>query len=408
MEKKTIGAFIAALRKANGMTQQEVADRLNVSNKAVSRWERDECAPDLSLIPAIAEMFGVTCDELLKGERIFAEAMPEKSEPKVEKQLRSLINRTVSSFQTLIWLSLTLSVIGLICMFGISYGFYRPVIGFAVMMLFEAAAFVLGVIAVNRIKGVKEDNELFENADPSLLAKFNKALGEYSFFAFFAIISVIVLSIPLIMIDSQFVDSVLSFEDYLSTYFPILVIALLVICLFGKAPYTAWITEEPQRRTAKSINRKLCVMNCIQLGAVLLASILIVIAPYFVYSPYEMTTPMNIALIIAALVLFLANIVCFIVYMCKYPTERKQLLLPGIRNMLMIASGFIISEMHYVGFQSFKPDWGMVSSYGKYEIWDTEYLWLALSFAGLNMAIFKIIEILMHQNVKKAENNTDI
>ena len=64
MSKNTMGQFIAALRKANGMTQQEVADRLNVSNKAVSRWERDECAPDISIIPAIAEMFGVTCDEL--------------------------------------------------------------------------------------------------------------------------------------------------------------------------------------------------------------------------------------------------------------------------------------------------------------------------------------------------------
>ena len=49
MAKNTIGQFIAALRKANGLTQQDVADRLNVSNKAVSRWERDECAPDLSV-----------------------------------------------------------------------------------------------------------------------------------------------------------------------------------------------------------------------------------------------------------------------------------------------------------------------------------------------------------------------
>lgn len=66
MERKTIGSFIAALRKANGMTQKELADRLLVSDKAVSRWERDECAPDISLIPVIAELFGVTSDELLK------------------------------------------------------------------------------------------------------------------------------------------------------------------------------------------------------------------------------------------------------------------------------------------------------------------------------------------------------
>ena len=40
MEKKTIGGFIATLRKANGMTQKDLAERLNVSDKTVSRWER--------------------------------------------------------------------------------------------------------------------------------------------------------------------------------------------------------------------------------------------------------------------------------------------------------------------------------------------------------------------------------
>ena len=99
MEKKTIGQFIAALRKANGLTQQEVADRLAVSNKAVSRWERDECAPDISVIPALAELLGVTCDELLKGERITNSVQAEKSEPKIGKQVKALINRSVSNFK---------------------------------------------------------------------------------------------------------------------------------------------------------------------------------------------------------------------------------------------------------------------------------------------------------------------
>ena len=68
MEKKTIGKFISALRKANGMTQKELGEKLFVSDKTVSRWECDECTPELSLIPSIAEIFGVTTDELLRGE----------------------------------------------------------------------------------------------------------------------------------------------------------------------------------------------------------------------------------------------------------------------------------------------------------------------------------------------------
>ena len=67
MTKNSIGSFLAALRKARGMTQQEVADRLNVSNKTVSKWERDEGYPEITMIPALAELFDVTADEILRG-----------------------------------------------------------------------------------------------------------------------------------------------------------------------------------------------------------------------------------------------------------------------------------------------------------------------------------------------------
>ncbi|MEG1894572.1 MAG: helix-turn-helix transcriptional regulator [Clostridia bacterium] len=53
-----MGSFIAALRKANGLTQKDLAERLHVSDKSISRWEREEGAPDLSLIPVLAEIFG--------------------------------------------------------------------------------------------------------------------------------------------------------------------------------------------------------------------------------------------------------------------------------------------------------------------------------------------------------------
>ena len=69
VEKKTIGKFISALRRANGMTQKELGEKLFVSDKTVSRWECDESTPELSLIPVIAEIFGITTDELLRGER---------------------------------------------------------------------------------------------------------------------------------------------------------------------------------------------------------------------------------------------------------------------------------------------------------------------------------------------------
>ncbi len=86
MERKSIGAFISALRKSNGMTQKELAEKLCVSDKAVSRWERDESAPDLYLIPVIAEIFGVTSDELLLGKRIIKNEGDEKEEPNIKSE----------------------------------------------------------------------------------------------------------------------------------------------------------------------------------------------------------------------------------------------------------------------------------------------------------------------------------
>ena len=70
MEKQTIGQFLSALRRSTGYTQQDVADKLGVSNKTVSCWERDASCPDISMIPAIAELYGVTCDEILRAKNL--------------------------------------------------------------------------------------------------------------------------------------------------------------------------------------------------------------------------------------------------------------------------------------------------------------------------------------------------
>ena len=66
MKKKTLGMMIASLRKENGMTQLELAEKMGVTDKAVSKWERDISCPDVSSIPKLAEVFGVSVDELMQ------------------------------------------------------------------------------------------------------------------------------------------------------------------------------------------------------------------------------------------------------------------------------------------------------------------------------------------------------
>ena len=75
MDKKSMGNFLTDLRKEKGLTQQEVADNLNVSNKTVSKWERDEGYPEITMLTEIAKFYEITTDELLQGGRKEREAL---------------------------------------------------------------------------------------------------------------------------------------------------------------------------------------------------------------------------------------------------------------------------------------------------------------------------------------------
>ena len=69
MDAKIIGSLIAKLRKKYGMTQTQLAEKLNVSDKAVSRWENGSGFPEITQFPVLASIFGVTVDYLMSGER---------------------------------------------------------------------------------------------------------------------------------------------------------------------------------------------------------------------------------------------------------------------------------------------------------------------------------------------------
>lgn len=65
----SIGKKIAALRREKGLKQDELAGMLSVSPQAVSKWENDQTCPDISLLPELAKILGVTVDELLTGRK---------------------------------------------------------------------------------------------------------------------------------------------------------------------------------------------------------------------------------------------------------------------------------------------------------------------------------------------------
>lgn len=65
MNNQTMGAMVAALRKEKGMTQADLAARMGVTDKAVSKWERDLSLPDVHSIPKLAQVLGISVEELM-------------------------------------------------------------------------------------------------------------------------------------------------------------------------------------------------------------------------------------------------------------------------------------------------------------------------------------------------------
>lgn len=90
MDNKKIGKLIASLRRKNGLTQQELGDKVGVGFRAVSKWERGINLPDIGIINDLSKTLGISSDELLSGE------LKKEDKPKEKKKLSLSIKITIS------------------------------------------------------------------------------------------------------------------------------------------------------------------------------------------------------------------------------------------------------------------------------------------------------------------------
>jgi len=90
---ETIGNRIAKYRKGKTMTQEELAGVLGVSSQAVSKWENDISCPDISLLPQLCRVLGITADELLSGKKNEVKVLPPEQRKSLEElTLRICVN----------------------------------------------------------------------------------------------------------------------------------------------------------------------------------------------------------------------------------------------------------------------------------------------------------------------------
>ena len=85
MDQKRIGAFIAQCRKEKNLTQMQLAELLEITNQAVSKWETGRGMPDVSLLQPLCDVLGISLNELFSGEHISAEEYKGKAEENISK-----------------------------------------------------------------------------------------------------------------------------------------------------------------------------------------------------------------------------------------------------------------------------------------------------------------------------------
>lgn len=163
------GNLLYSLRKSKGMTQQELADKLGVTNKAISKWETGEAFPETGQLVPLSDIFGISVDDLLRGK---SGTFPEKakSEPDAPETEREQIVQKYTppswrkKFALLICFGIALIFVGVLILILIGSTTKNDkanLISAGVMLIFIAAGVVLFIVA-----GILNDNAFLPVADP--------------------------------------------------------------------------------------------------------------------------------------------------------------------------------------------------------------------------------------------------
>ena len=115
MDQIKIGAFIAERRKIKNLTQAQLAEKMNVTDRAVSKWERGKCLPDSAIMLDLCHELGISVNDLLYGEVITMENTNEK----YEKQLLELVKQKEEADKRLLLVEIIIGIFAIAVMLGL-------------------------------------------------------------------------------------------------------------------------------------------------------------------------------------------------------------------------------------------------------------------------------------------------
>ena len=145
MDQIKIGKFIQEQRKERGLTQMQLADRLGITDKAVSKWERGIAMPDTSIMLELCDILCISVNDLLNGEKINMENNEKRNEELLLEMAKEL-ERKNKTIWSAMWAIMTVSIIGLlagcaIAAFVIPEGIWQAVAFIGIVVVFLIPCF---------------------------------------------------------------------------------------------------------------------------------------------------------------------------------------------------------------------------------------------------------------------------
>ena len=159
MNENKIGSFIQLCRKEKGMTQKDLADRIGVSDKTISKWENGNSVPDTEILTSLCQSLDISVNELLSGEKLPVETYPQRAEENMMNLLKeNEDNRKNSAIQ--LGVGIALGILTFILLLGITGDS-----GLHALVWFIDLPSLLGIIlicaAVVLCSGVRGKKEVF-------------------------------------------------------------------------------------------------------------------------------------------------------------------------------------------------------------------------------------------------------
>jgi len=193
MNAELCGLFIQKLRKERNMTQSELADLLQVTNRAVSRWETGEGFPDVTLLPKLSDIFNVTIDEILKGTR--------------KNEMNESSKVTLYHLKSAKFLSFSLTITAYLISIGLAYTTYKVWIGLIGYLVIAVPSFIWFNMSYNRYRSVC----VFDEEDRKILLHSQKWMIILFLMGFFSYLPQIIL----VGQNSSWINGVVLFDVYL-------------------------------------------------------------------------------------------------------------------------------------------------------------------------------------------------